>query len=354
MTISVVNASGATQGVLAASVSSSGTFTSTSANLLVGVTASDSTATDSGTPPVADGGTNTWTYAKSSASTQGDYCGIAYAKNITGQAGEALVYSLNGLGYPDACLIEVSGCDTSSPVDVAPTFAASTGVGVSSLNTPAITPTAGQRLLVVAGDGGNGGALTITDNGTAAATWTTIANSSGTGQPFLLAYSIVTADGSHNYSATYNRAGAVGGAACGIAAFKIASGGPVALTGAAVAQALATASPTVLFSGASAAQATATATLAGTVQLIGAAIAQALAAASPTVLLTGAANGVATVAGTIVALLPAGNATAQAVVAGALVVGLAGAAVAQAQAIATLTGGAANAIRQFLMLLGVS
>lgn len=258
-------------------------------------------------------------------------------------ASEPASYTWTGWGptdYADLSIDAYTGADNTTPVDVA--AAGQTNATSTSPTSPSVTTVTDGAWVI------SGVFVGATSSITKPAALTQRENyDSGNGVADIL-------QATHGASGT--QAWTLGSTAISASttiALRPAGGGPVALTGAAVAQAQATGSPTVFLQGASVAQASATATLAGTVQLIGAAVAQALAAASPTVLFTGAANGLASVTGTIVSLLPTGSVTAQAVVAGALVVGLTAAAVAQAQAIATLTGGLASAFESFLMMLGI-
>ena len=228
MTIAVVNASSMICPAISATAVSSPTFTSSTGNLMVAVGVED-TELGEGATPWADGGTNTWTVpsARSTGYTvDPTILTLAYSKNITGKAGEAVTYTIGNPQYPCVCLIEASGCDTTSPNDVATVYAVSDSV--TSINSPNITPAAGDHLLVVVGSGGNAtGSQSVTNNGTGAATWTTIKADSPAGQPALMAYAIVTANGTNTYGVTYqNSGGSANGAGVGIAAFKAAAGGP--------------------------------------------------------------------------------------------------------------------------------
>lgn len=169
---------------------------------------------------MADGGTNTWTTSKSGNVGSGPtFADIAFAKSITGKVGEAATYSIASAQFPAVCLIEASGCDTTTPNDVAAVFT-SASPGGATLASSLITPAAGDHLLVVVGTTGGTPTQTITNAGTGSASWTVIKNDNPANQPVLLAYSIVTANGSATYGVTYGGLG--GDNVVGIAAFKAA------------------------------------------------------------------------------------------------------------------------------------
>ena len=154
---------------------------------------------------------------------------IGYIANITGTASHAVTASLTSAQYPGVACIEVAGCATASPQDVATSWTSQGAAIGSTLNSTIITPPAGDHLLVV-GAFANENAPTqaVTNIGTQSPTWTVIKNDDGgTGEPFLLAYTIVTASGSGTYGVQFTD-GATGinpVMGVGITAFKAASGG---------------------------------------------------------------------------------------------------------------------------------
>lgn len=226
MAISVVNSSNAIQGTSASSVTSSPFFTSTSGNLLIAGCISWGAAGE-GATPITDGGTNTFSPpAKSTNIGSGPtFADLFFAKNCTGKAGEAVIYSIASAQFPAVCLIEASGCDTTAPNDFAVSYT-SASPGGSTLASTLVTPAAGDHLMVVVGTTGGAPTQTITNAGTGSATWTVIKNDNSSNQPVLLAYSIVTANGTDTYGVTYGGLG--GDNIVGIAAFKAAAGGAAA------------------------------------------------------------------------------------------------------------------------------
>jgi hypothetical protein len=223
MAISVVHSSSAIENTAGGtSVTSSPTWTSTSANLLVAVASywSGSSINFAATP-LADGGTNTWAQtASSEIGGSGNFVRalIGYAANCVGKAAQSVTATITASQFPSTALIEASGCKTASPQDFTPTFA-------SGGTSPLITPAAGDHLLVVVGTTDSGSPNQgVTNAGTGSATWTVIKNDSGAGQPIMLAYAIVTADGSHTYGVTYT--GISNDSVVGITSFAAATGGP--------------------------------------------------------------------------------------------------------------------------------
>jgi hypothetical protein len=234
MAISVVHNSNATAAATAASVVTSPTFTSTALNLLIACTAANGGTVTSvdGAPVLANVGADTWStgHKSSNVGTNPVWSHIEWAASIAGHTGEAATYRIGAAQYPSAVLLEVSGYDTTTPNDVAPSFTSATSG--TTLNSTKITPTAGQRLLVAvcqndAGDAGD--SQTFTDNGTGAATWTIVKVDTTTAEPLLVAYSVVTANGIATYGGQYggyNTSGGIQGAVVGITAFRASAGGP--------------------------------------------------------------------------------------------------------------------------------
>lgn len=226
MAITVVNHSNMVEDTsgTSASVTTDIPWASSAGNLLIAVGGNEGASAE-GTPAYADGGTDTFTLSGSQFSGSSDGVSIGYAKSIAGKASQSVTHTVNVTnGFPSACLIEVSGCDTSAPNDV--TFQGASAGTVSSLNTPLVTPAAGDHIIVVVGEGGNGtSAQSVTNLGTGAATWTVIKNDGSSGSPTLLAYAVVTANGTNTYGVTYNRAGGTGTTSVGITGFKAAAGG---------------------------------------------------------------------------------------------------------------------------------
>jgi hypothetical protein len=238
--ISVVNSSNAIEGLSSTTNTSSPTFTSTTGNLLV-VAVSTGGAPGDASPAVTDTNSlNSFTTSESPSLSPGYTAGIAYSANITGQSGEAATYHvLTSGGGPNVALIEVAGCATTSPQDVAPAYQ-ETNATVNSLNSSLITPPAGDHLLYVSAmfdQGTVGGPYnqSVTNNGTGAATWTTIKNDTVSGYAFLTAYAIVTANGTNTYGVTYAHglSGINVWMVVGICAFKAAGGTTYNLSGSA-------------------------------------------------------------------------------------------------------------------------
>jgi hypothetical protein len=234
MAITIPHASSAIEGISTISVASSATFTSTTGNLLIALCNGD-TATAEGATPLADGGTNSWTMLGKSSNIGSDptWSDIGYAKNITGKASEAATFALNATGFPNICLLEVAGCDTAAPSSVAVAYTSQVA-STSNLNSALITPAAGDHIIVMIGCESSGAvaSASVTNNGTGTASWTTIKNDSTSGLCFLVAYTVITADGTHTYGVTYTSGGSgPAGAATitGIAAFKAAGSAVITL-----------------------------------------------------------------------------------------------------------------------------
>lgn len=224
--IAVPNASNAVWASNATSVTSSPTFASTAGNLLIAGTVAWGGAEVA--TPVTNVGGDTWARAGAvNSSFTNARTGISFAPSIHGNAAEAATYTISVLQFPTIVLLEASGCDATAPNDIATTFA--TATSASSLASPLITPAAGEHLLVVVAQNTVGNpsvAQTVSNNGTGAATWTVIQNNTSTGEPIMVAYAIVIADGSSAYGVIYNP-GVISNMVCGIAAFKagVATGG---------------------------------------------------------------------------------------------------------------------------------
>ena len=193
-------------------------WASTTGNLLLAGGDGFNNPTEAATP-WTDSGSNAWTHAQSTVtSPNNDRCALAFAKNINGTASQTATYAFTATGnYPAAGLIEVSGCDPTNPNDVAATFSAPSSE-LQAQNSPLITPPAGDHIIF--GVGVHDGTVTVTNNGTGSATWTTIANNSGAGQPGFITYAIVTCDGTSTYG--FHADAGSGGHIhyTGIAAFK--------------------------------------------------------------------------------------------------------------------------------------
>lgn len=228
MAITVVNSSNLIEGISTTSVTSSPSFNSTGGNTLVaGGTYWSNVTTTEGSPAFSDNGSNTWVPDPSSEYTPaGEFlrCDIGYAKGIAGTTGQTATYTESHASeFPNICLLEVSGLDPSNPVDVAASY---TQVQANTLNSSLLTPTAGQRLIVFVGQCDGATSQGVTNNGTGAATWTVIKDDSSTaGQPGILAYAIVTANGTSTYGVTYTGINNTT-AMCGIKVFKAGVSGP--------------------------------------------------------------------------------------------------------------------------------
>jgi hypothetical protein len=233
--LALTNQSNPTQGIGAASVTSSPSFTSVGGRLLV-AGATSFTGLGPGIPPFSDGGTNTWVNS-SSPYVAPLLADIAYAKNITGKSGEAVTYTIAQSAYPSVCLLEFSGCDPSTPELSAPQWATTSGTSVDSA---LLTPAAGWCLLVTVGHANYNPVAQITPIGTGTAVWTTFKTDAYGGEPILLAYAIVNATGTATYGVRFS-AGGSGTHQVGIAAYKAAVAGGVgfgiALPGSTLAQA---------------------------------------------------------------------------------------------------------------------
>lgn len=120
-----------------------------------------------------------------------------YAKNINGSAADTITLTLNGLGYPTLSIIEISGADTSSPLDLHESGTAS-GTSTPSFTTSGSTAVANE---ISIGEIGNSAGLGI--NLTPVAGYTETYDDFTSGFCGLeQAYKIVSVTGTQTYSAT--------------------------------------------------------------------------------------------------------------------------------------------------------
>lgn len=148
---------------------------------------------------IANTGLDTWATGKSAFDTSGSVCfnQSNYAKNINGSATDTITVTLTGLGYPAVSIIEISGADTSAPLDLhegggpagnSPTF---TTTGTTAVANEIVIGALGQS----SGIGNH-----VTPGGGFTGTYDDFtAGFCGLNQ----AYKIVSATGTQTYSGTY-------------------------------------------------------------------------------------------------------------------------------------------------------
>lgn len=152
-----------------ASTLSTGSYTSTTGNLLVAATRGDGAALTS----IADG-TNTFTKITESAASD-PRLSIWYAKNITGVTHTFDATWASNASYRWLYVIEYSGAHTTTPLDIS---GSNTGSGTTDLVSTAFTTTQTDEVIVLAG---SQNALTTY---TAGVDFTLIDGSIGTGGQF--------------------------------------------------------------------------------------------------------------------------------------------------------------------------
>ena len=140
----------------------------------------------------------------------------ATAANITGLASQTATFRASASGGAQTVtLLEVNGA---SAQIVAPVH---TGASANNVNSGVITPPSGWCLIVVMGQGG--GVITnqsVTNIGTASPTWTVIKNDDPSiGQPGLVAWTVVNANGTNTYGVNYATGAAAGTAVASVAAY---------------------------------------------------------------------------------------------------------------------------------------
>lgn len=175
------------------SVQSSGTatslttpsFVSTANNLLVACWG-DSTQATYGASPVGDSKTNTWAQAVARTFSAGSGCalGIRYAKNIVGGSGHTVTLTATAPDFLCLAVEEISGADTTAPLDQHPAGVAPNTLSSNPHNANALTPSQANTL-AVSGMSHNG-----SNSNTFAATGTATVRTSQAGtanQPIALA-----------------------------------------------------------------------------------------------------------------------------------------------------------------------
>jgi energy-coupling factor transporter transmembrane protein EcfT len=179
-----------------ASSCDTGSITSTTGNLLV---ANWSTYTDIFSA-ITDNKSNTFTDAIAKLTTGNTNAGMQQKANASGGALHVFTMTLTGNGYTYLSVSEVSGAETSSPLDQTSTDITSSVSSHTSGSTSATTQA--DEILIGFGTGESG--LTgpwTTDTG---AGWTEITNDPTTGliQGIITGYRIVSATGSYAYTCT--------------------------------------------------------------------------------------------------------------------------------------------------------
>lgn len=152
---------------------------------------------------------------------------IYYFPNAAGGAGHTVTGTVNPATAITMLMAEITGADTSSPLDTGATSV----IDTSSPYTASITPTAGNRAVLAffAGDSGSNPATHAESNG-----FTILSSAEETdGSSFwegCLAYKLVTADGVTPVNVSFTSSGAVETAVF-LAAFKEAAGASDTLFG---------------------------------------------------------------------------------------------------------------------------
>jgi hypothetical protein len=194
--------------------------------IVVGVLVYSSSGSNiDGATPVTDSVGNTYTkVGNTSLATDGHrYAELFYAKNVTGGASVTFTYTITASDYPRIFVLEVTGADTATPLDV---HNESDGSGVISVTTSSITTGTANEILVASGGDADAGSQleNWSDGGCTnnSGTWTR--DESITDNSTLegsIAHAIVASTGS--YCVTQTGAGGYWRSAC-IASFKQAGG----------------------------------------------------------------------------------------------------------------------------------
>jgi hypothetical protein len=173
--------------------------------------------------PITDTSSNIYTLISRSSSFSGAYGSLHYCLTPTVSSSQTFTYHTSSTG--DFPSIAVFAWDGASPTfDTAPAWVGTASASSLNTNNTATTAQASELLVTMLGGSNGGAAITASDHGATAATWTTDEQqTSGSGEPIALAHSLVS-NGPGAYGATWTFS-AGGAAHTNVSAFKAATGG---------------------------------------------------------------------------------------------------------------------------------
>lgn len=211
----------------ALSVQTSAIGITTGSLILIGTNNYEGGGSSDATTPITDTAGNTYTRVGAGVGIQrADRAQVFYAKNVTGGASVQFTYTLASAGYPHIYVLEVTGADTSTPLDQGSnsSFVATT-TNQTSWASPSITTTVANEILFGVGlDTNSSLSESFSDGGctTNSGTWTSFAFPDSSSEEGGMGYAIVSATGTYCVTSTISAGASM---ITGIASFKAASGG---------------------------------------------------------------------------------------------------------------------------------